>query len=116
MSRLVISKYFDGQMEDYLLRDARRRDRLQGLTSDGCIKYHEEGEDEWLTITGPVADLLKNGQEIIYKVHKRDGSFRDAVILQVEKREEETYLYNREPWVELGKLKGNIQKQTDIRH
>lgn len=110
MSRLIIplSKYFDGQLEDYLLRDARRRDRLQGLTCGGHIKYHEEGKDEWLTITGPVTDLLKDGQEIIYKVHRRDGSFRDAVILRVEKKEGETYLFNKEPWVELEKLKGKI--------
>ena len=64
-------------------------------------------EQEWLTITGVVADALTDGQEIIYTSKKgTDGSFKDAEILQVKKLNGETCLAYRELQVILEKLRG----------
>ena len=64
-------------------------------------------EQEWLTITGAVADAITDGQEIVYTSYKgTDGSFKDAEILQVKKWNGETHLIYREPQVILEKLKG----------
>ena len=64
-------------------------------------------EQEWLTITGVVADALTDDQEIIYTSYKgTDGSFKDAEILQVKKQNAKTHLIYREPQVILEKLRG----------
>ena len=73
-----------------------RRDGTEwtALLTQGEIQYHEakviirgeEVEQEWLTVTGVVADALTDGQEVIYTLYKKvDGSFLDAEILQVKK-------------------------------
>ena len=89
---LKVSKDFDAQLEAYLLKDSERRERAETTVSMGDIQYHEakvlvegnEVEQEWLTITGVVADALIDGQEIIYTSYKgTDGSFKDAEILQL---------------------------------
>ena len=81
----------------------------------GNIQYHEvkvlvegkEVEQEWLTITGVVADALTDGQEIIYTSYKgTDGSSKDAEILQVKKWNGETHLIYREPRMILEKFRG----------
>ena len=101
------SRYFDVQLEDYLLRDAQRHDRAGGLPSLGKVHYHETKDSEWLTLTGVVAGALINGQELVYKAHRgSDGSLKGAAILQVEKRDGETCVIHREPLVVMEKLKG----------
>ena len=103
---LKVSKDFDAQMEAYLLKDSERRERAETTISMGNVQYHEvkvlvdgrEVEQEWLTITGVVADTLTDGQEIIYTSYKgTDGFFKDAEILQVKKWNGETHLIYREP-------------------
>ena len=90
----MISRHFDARLEAYLLSDLKRRDRVDSTLTQGEIQYHkakviirgEEVEQEWLTVTGVVADALTNGQEVIYTLYKKvDGSFWDAEILQVKK-------------------------------
>ena len=112
---LKVSWDFNAQMKAYLLKDSERRERVETTVSMGNIQYHEakvlvdgkEVEQEWLTITGVVADALIDGQEIIYTSYKgTDGSFKDAEILQVKKRDGETRLIYREPRVILEKLRG----------
>ena len=103
------SRYFDAQLEDYLLRDAQRRDRAGGLPSLGKVQYHETEDSEWLTLTGVVAGALIDSQELVYKVHRASHGFsKGAAILQVEKRDGETHLIHREPLVVIEKLKGKI--------
>ena len=103
------SRYFDAQLEDYLLRDAQRCDQAGGLPSLGKVQYHETEDSEWLTLTGVVAGALIDSQELVYKAHRgSDGSFKGAAILQVEKRDGETCLIHREPLVVMEKLKGKI--------
>ena len=69
----------------------------------------KEVKQEWLTITGMVADALTDGQEIILAPFKgTDGSLRDAAILGVTKWNEEMCLIHREPWVILEKLRGKM--------
>ena len=103
---LKVSRDFDAQMEAYLLKDSERRERAETTISMGSVQYHEakvlvdgrEVEQEWLTITGVVADALIDGQEIIYTSYKgTDGSFKDSEILQVKKWNGETCLIYREP-------------------
>ena len=103
---LKVSRDFNAQMEAYLLKDSERRERVDTTVSIGNIQYHKvkvlvngrEVEQEWLTITGVVADALIDGQEIIYTSYKgTDGSFKDAEILQVKKWNGETCLIYREP-------------------
>ena len=86
---LKVSKDFDAQMEAYLLKDSERRERAETTVGMANIQYHEvkvlvnrkEVEQEWLTITGVVADALIDGQEKIYTSYKgTDGSFKDAEI------------------------------------
>ena len=101
------SRYFDAQLEDYLLCDAQRRDQAGGLPSLGKVQYHETEDSEWLTLTGVVTGALIDGQELVYKAHRgSDGSLKGATILQVEKRDGETRLIHREPLVVMEKLKG----------
>ena len=103
------SRYFDAQLEDYLLHDAQRRDQAGGLTSLGKVQYHETEDSEWLTLTGVAAGALIDGQELVYKAHRGfDGSLKGATILRVEKRDRETRLIHREPLVVMKKLKGKI--------
>ena len=91
---LMIPKDFDTQLEVYLLSDSQRREQAETTLSLGEIHYYEkkvmikgkEVEQEWLTITGTAADALTNGQEIILTSYRgRDGSFRNADILKVQK-------------------------------
>ena len=95
----MISRHFDAQLEEYLLSDSWRQDRVNTTLHRAEVQYHkakvmikgEEVEQEWLTITGVVADALTDGQEIIYTSYKKsDGSFQDAEILQVKKWDGET--------------------------
>ena len=60
------SRYFDAQLEDYLLHDAQRHDRAGGLPSLGKVQYHETKDSEWLTLTGVVAGALIDSQELVY--------------------------------------------------
>ena len=103
---LKVSRNFDAQMEAYLLKDSERRERVETTVSMENVQYHEvkvlvsgkEVEQEWLTITGVIADALIDGQEIIYTSYKgTDGSFKDTEILQVKKQDGETRLIYREP-------------------
>ena len=112
----MVSRYFDVQLEDYLLRHSQRHDRAKGAEYKAEAQYHEtQGkgtEREWLTITGVVADALMDSQEIIYTAYQSsDGSFRGATILQVQKQSRETRLIHREPQVVLEKLKGKNCKR-----
>ena len=114
----MVSRYFDVQMEEYLLRDSQRCDRAAVHKTE--VQYHEaqvmaQGngiEREWLTITGVVADALIDGQEIIYTSYKKsDGSFKEAEILQVRKWNGETQLIYQESRVILERLIGkNLKK------
>ena len=69
----MIPRHFDAQLEAYLLSDSWRRERVDTALNRGEIQYHEakvlvegkEEEQEWLTITGAVADALTDSQEII---------------------------------------------------
>ena len=89
----MISRHFDAQLEAYLL--SKKWDRVDSTLTQGEIQYHEakviirgeEVEQEWLTVTGVVADALTDGQEVIHTWYKKvDGSFQDAEILQVKKQ------------------------------
>ena len=70
---LKVPKHFDAQLEVYLLKDSKRRERAETTISIGDIQYHEakvkiQGEwveKEWLTITGVVVNALVEGEEII---------------------------------------------------
>ena len=70
---LWVSKYFDAQLESYLLEDSRRRERaettisLGQICSDGqkVMPYGELIKGGWLTITGTVTDALTDGEVIL---------------------------------------------------
>ena len=71
---LIIPRHSDAQLEAYLLLDLWRQERVDTTLNRGEIQYHEamvmiegkEVEQEWLTITGATADVLTDGQEIIF--------------------------------------------------
>ena len=95
----MISRHFDAQLEAYLLSDSKRRDRVDSTLTQGEIQYQEakviirgeEVEQEWLTVTGVATDALTDGQEAFNTLYKKaDGSFQDAEILQIQKKNGET--------------------------
>ena len=116
----MISRHFDAWVEEYLLRDLWRwdwadstlhRTEVQNHEAKVMIKRKEIGQ-EWLTITGVVADALTDGQIIYTSYKKSDGSFQDAEILQVKKWDGETCLYSGSPkWFQKGlEVKINPEK------
>ena len=114
---MLVSKYFDAQLELYLLEDSRRRKRAETTISLGRIRsdgpkvmpYGELIKRGWLTITGTVTDALTDGEKVVLSVFKFTvGQLQESAIVKIQIKDGETCLIYREPRVLLRKLQGKM--------
>ena len=110
-SWLWVPKYFDAQLEEYLLSDSLKSQRaecqdmlgqLWATTSSSAQNLREYLYFRGVTMTSSLANSLQIQGEVIFKEYDQEsGQITDSLFMQVEKKWYVFKLRYREPMVKL---------------